>query len=183
MILDNNNPRTQPSFSLSNRLMRLLWAVAYIFLFRFTPIFFHGWRNFILRCFGARVGKGVHVYPSVVIWAPWNLDIGDYSGIGPGVFIYSMAKIFIGSYVVISQRSHLCAGTHDYESENFQLYSRSINIGNYVWICTESFIGPGVSIGEGCVLGARGVATKNMPAWTVWAGNPVVFVKNRIIRF
>ncbi len=136
----------------------------------------------MLRLFGARLGRGVHVYPRAVIWAPWNIELGDESGFADGVHVYSQEKIRLGMRVVISQGVHLCAGTHDYEATGFPLVTKPIEIGDYVWIAAEAFVHPGVVIGEGVVIGARSVVTKDMPAWTVCAGHPCKPIKERTWR-
>lgn len=182
MIRKGINPYEQASFSLRNRLARLAWAVVYHGFFKWTPRPMHGLRAFILRLFGASLGKGCHVYPSAMIWAPWNLEMGSQACLGQGVNCYTMARIRIGEKAVVSQAAHLCSGTHDYEDPNFQLYALPIVIGAQAWICTEAFIGPGVEIGEGSVIGARAVVTKSMPAWMVCAGNPCKPIKPRHIR-
>lgn len=176
------DPRTQPSFSLQNRLLRLVWAIAYRLLFRPSPRPLHRWRAFMLRCFGAKLGHSCHVYPSVQIWAPWNLELADQVGIADGVICYSMAPIVIGAQVVVSQGVHLCTGSHDYEDANFQLYARPIHIEPNVWLCAECFVGPGVTVGTGAVIGARAVVTKNMPPWNVCGGNPCKPIKLRVMR-
>lgn len=138
------------------------------------------WRSFLLRLFGARIGHDVHIYPSVRIWAPWNLRVADNVGVGDGVIVYSMEMIEIGSYSVISQGAHLCAGSHDIESPNFQLIASPIVIGSNVWLCAETFVGPGVSIADGTVVGARGVVPKSITEpWCVWVGNPIRRVRTR----
>ncbi|MBL8064922.1 MAG: colanic acid biosynthesis acetyltransferase WcaF [Chthonomonadaceae bacterium] len=181
-ILEGVDTYSRPSFSLKNRLKRLVWGIVYAVFYRPTPRPMNGWRVFLLRFFGAKIGAGSTVKSSIRVWAPWNLEMGDYSALGEGVNVYSMAKITIGNKVTVSQGSHLCAGTHDYTSKNFQLYAEPITIGNDAWVCTECFVGPGVTIGEGAVIGARGVATKDMPAWTVCAGNPCKPIKPRVMR-
>lgn len=181
-IHSNINPRIQPSFSLKNRFRRLIWGITYSLLFRPSPRPTHSWRAFLLRLFGATLGKHCHVYPTVRIWAPWNLHISNYVGIGDYVICYSIAPIYIGDNVTISQGSHLCTGTHDYENPLFQLIANSITIEDEVWVCAEAFVGPGVTIGKGCVIGARSVVTKNMPKWMVCAGNPCRPIKPRVIR-
>ena len=181
-ILEGVDGHVQPSFSLQNRLMRLTWGTVYVLLFRASPRPCHAWRAGLLRLFGAKLGKHCHVYPGVKIWAPWNLVLDDYAGIADGVTCYSMATISVGKRVVISQGAHLCAGTHDYEDPTFQLYAKPIHIGDHAWLCAECFIGPGVTIGEGAVIGARSVVTKAMPEWMVCAGNPCKPIKLRKIR-
>lgn len=178
----NQDTLTGPSFSLTNRLTRLLWSIIYILFFRYSPIPLHGWRSFILRSFGAKVGKGVHVYPKVKIWAPWNLDLGDECGVGNGAILYSLGKITIGYRATISQGVHLCAGTHDYTLTGFPLITSPIVVGNHVWIAAEAFIHPGVTIEDGCVIGARSVVVKDMPAWMVCSGYPCIPLKIRIIK-
>ncbi len=178
-ILRGIDPARQPSFTLGNRLGRAIWGVVWTFLGRTSPRPCHGWRAMLLRCFGARLGRNVHVYPGVRIWAPWNLVIGDDVGVGDGVNLYCMAPITIGTRAVVSQGAHLCTGTHDFEDASFQLLARPIRIGAFAWVCAESFVGPGVEIHEGAVLGARAVTFRDVPAWTVAAGNPAKAVKER----
>lgn len=173
MILQGNDPYRGPSFSLGNRVLRAVWGVVYVLFFRFSPRPLHAWRNFLLTLFGAKLGQHVHVYPSVQIWAPWNLRIGNFVGIGNGAILYSMDEITIGDHAVISQGAHLCCGSHDYNSENFQLFAKPIVIGAGAWICAEAFIHPGVVVPEGAVVGARSVVPKSLSEpWAVYAGNP-----------
>lgn len=106
----------------------------------------------------------------------------EESALGRGVICYSMGHIHLGRRAVVSQRAHLCAGTHDYEDPGMQLITKPITIGERVWICTEAFIGPGVTIGDGAVIGARAVVTKDMPEWMVCAGNPCRPLKRRELR-
>lgn len=177
----NKDTHTGASFSLRNRLARVMWSVAYWILFRCSPRPFHAWRSFLLRCFGAKVGKGVHVYPGVVIWAPWNLVLDDGCGIASGVELYSQGLIHVGTRAVISQGSYICTGTHDYEKRGFPLYTKPIQIGAEAWVAADVFVHPGVTIGEGTVIGARSVVTKDMPSWHVCAGFPCKVIKERIM--
>ena len=171
----------EASFSLTNRLMRLIWGVVYTLFFRYSPRPFHSYRAFILRCFGARVGKGVHVYPRVRIWAPWTLDLGDECGIANGVELYSQGRITIGYRAILSQGTYLCTGTHDYTTAGHPLYTKPIVIGDRVWVAADCFIHPGVTIGAGAVIGARSVVTRDMPPWMVCAGHPCTPLKERIM--
>jgi putative colanic acid biosynthesis acetyltransferase WcaF len=175
MIIQGNNPYTQPSFSLGNRVMRAVWGLVWLFFFRPSPRPFHAWRRLLLRMFGSKLGTHVNIYPNVKIWAPWLLTIGNKVGIANGVTLYNMAPIVIGDQCVVSQGAHLCGGSHDIDSANFQLIAKPIVLEKDVWICAEAFIGPGVKIAEGCVLGARAVVVKSIAEpWSVWAGNPAV---------
>lgn len=177
----NTNTHTGPSFSLRNRIGRTLWGIIYALFFRISPKPFHEWRSFLLRCFGAKVGAGVHVYPGVKIWAPWNLELADECGIANGAILYSQGKITVGRLAVISQGVHLVTGTHDYANAGFPLITKPIHVGAHAWIATEAFIHPGVTIGAGCVIGARSVVAKDMPEWMVCAGHPCIPLKARII--
>lgn len=136
----------------------------------------------MLRCFGATIGAGCRVYPGVRLWAPWNLVMGDGSVLADGVDCYSMATVTLGARAIVSQGGHLCAGGHDYESRNFQLVAEPISIGAHAWLCAGAFVGPGVTVGAGAVIGARAVVVKDMPAWTVCAGNPCRPLKPRLFR-
>ena len=178
----NTDTHSGPSFSLVNRIQRLVWGIVYLIFFKYSPRPLHSWRSIILRIFNAKIGKGVHVYPKVQIWAPWNLDLGDQCGIGNGVNLYSQDKIIIGKKTVISQGVQICTGTHDYTKIGFPLISKPILIGDNVWVAADSFIHPGVSIGEGAVIGARSVVTKNIPTWMVCSGNPCKPIKERILK-
>ncbi|RDV11093.1 colanic acid biosynthesis acetyltransferase WcaF [Pontibacter diazotrophicus] len=178
--MHNQNTVTGPSFSLKNRLGRVVWGIVAISLFRFSPKPLHGWRAFLLRLFGAKIGRSVHVYPHVKIWAPWNLELGDQCGVANGVILYSQGRIMIGCRAVVSQGAHLCAGTHDYTLPGFPLITKTIRIGDHAWVAAEAFVHPGVTIGEGCVIGARSVVTKDMPAWMVCSGFPCKPIKERM---
>lgn len=181
-ILKGVDPFTQPSFSLKNRIGRLFWMIASRLAFRYTPRQLNGLRIALLRVFGARIGTGCNVHSTVRIWAPWNLVMEDYSSMGWGVDCYSMAPIRLGKYAVVSQKSYLCTGSHDFEDPRFQLTAQPIIIGERAWVAAESFIGPGVTIGTGAVVGARSVVVKDIPEWTVCAGNPCKPLRPRVIR-
>nr|WP_208404273.1 putative colanic acid biosynthesis acetyltransferase [Sphingomonas insulae] len=168
-----------PSFSLANRLMRVLWGISWLCLARWTPPPLHSWRALILRLFGARIGKGTRIYSSVNIWLPANLDIGSGSVLGPRVRCYNQGRITIGDHVTVSQDASLCASSHDVSDCHFQLQIRPIVIENHAWIAAESFVGPGVRVDEGAVLGARGVAMRDLAAWTINSGNPAEFLRGR----
>lgn len=171
------------SFSRANRLYRLSFAVTWALLAAWTPPPLRGWRRWLLRRFGATLAPTANVYGSARIWSPANLVMDDRATIGPGANIYSMAPIHIGAYAIVSQGAYLCAGSHAIEDPEFQLRARPITIGERAWIAAEAFIGPGVTVGEGAVLGARGCAMRDLEPWTVYSGNPAVPLKPRRIRF
>ena len=173
---------TQPSFSLTNRFGRLMWRFVYQLLFRLSPRPLHAWRSFLLTLFGAHLGRNCHIYPRAVIWAPWNLMCGAQVGVADGAILYNQAMIKIGDRTVISQGSHLCTGSHDYEDPGFPLFAKPIRIGSEAWIAAECFVHPGVEIGDGAVVGARSVVTHDLPAWMISAGNPCKPIKPRVFR-
>jgi len=181
-VLEGSDPFKGPSFSLKSRIRRGIWGIVCALFFRPTPKLLGQWRVFLLRSFGARMGSGCNVHQSVKIWAPWNLEMGDEATLAERVVCYSMATVTLGKKAVVSQGSHLCAGTHDYTDPSFPLKAKPISIGEEAWVCADAFVGPGVTVGAGAVLGARGVATKDVPAWTVWAGNPAKYIKDRVIK-
>jgi len=184
MILQGADSRTGPSFSLRNRATRAVWGVVWLLLFRPSPRPMHAWRASLLRLFGARIGRNVRIHASCKVWAPWQLDIGDNVGVGDGVHFYNMAPARVGRDAVVSQGAYLCGGTHDYNTVNFQLTAAPIEIGEQAWVCTEAFIGPGVRVPAGCVIGARAVLTKTPPEgeWGVYVGNPAKSIKSRKLR-
>lgn len=175
-----NDPfKGAPSFSLRHRIVRAIWVVTWTVFASWTPPQLRRWRILLLRLFGAKLHSTVQVYGSARIWYPPNLAMNARSSLGPGVQCYCMAPITIGAFTVVSQRAHLCTGTHDILNSVFQLQTRPISIGANAWICAEAFIGPGVAVGEGAVLAARGVAFYNIPDWEVHRGNPAIRIKNR----
>jgi putative colanic acid biosynthesis acetyltransferase WcaF len=159
---------------------RVLWGVGKL-AFRFSPRPCFGWRRFVLRCFGARIGREVHVYNSARIYFPWNLTVGDWSAIGEDAFLYNLGHITLGQRVTVSQRAHLCAGTHDYNDPIMPLLKPPITIGDQAWICADAFVGPGITVGQGAVVGARAVVIKNVEPWSVVAGNPARQIKKRTL--
>jgi Acetyltransferase (isoleucine patch superfamily) len=174
--------RYENQFTLKNKLGRLIWSFCYFILFRpFSLNLFHNWRNFILRLFGAKIGQGSIVHASVRVWAPWNLNVGNYTCIGQDVDCYNQGFITIGDNTTISQKSYLCASSHNYTSPGNELVLKPIVIADQVWVAAEAFIGPGVKIGQGAVVGARSAVFKNVDTWTVVGGNPAQMIKNRVI--
>jgi putative colanic acid biosynthesis acetyltransferase WcaF len=167
------------NFSLRHRLFRAVWNLTWLLLASWTPPPFHAWRRFLLRAFGARIGRGARVYGSARIWYPPNLTMGDFAVMGWNVNCYCQGAITLEDYAIVSQFSHLVSGTHEIDSPAFQLYTKPIHIGRRAWIAANAFVGPGVTVAEGAVLGACGVAFKDLDAWTVYAGNPAQPIRQR----
>ena len=162
-------------------IVQLWWLVQYI-LFRTSPQFLYGWRVFLLRLFGAKIGKKVIIRPSVKITYPWKLSIGDFSWVGDDVDLYTLGNIEIGNNVVISQRSYLCTGSHEYMKADFPIYQKPIKIHDQVWIATDVFIAPGVIIEDGSVVGARSSVFNNIPSNKICAGSPAKIIRERILQ-
>ncbi|WP_075591515.1 putative colanic acid biosynthesis acetyltransferase [Labilibacter marinus] len=155
------------------------WWFVDFFFFKLSPQFLYGWRRFLLRLFGAKIGKGVIIRPSVTVTYPWKIKIGDYSWIGDNVELYSLGEIQIGNNVVISQKSYLCGGSHDYEMEDFSIWSKKIIVEDECWLATDVYVGPGVKIGKGTVVGARSSVFSNLPAKMICLGSPAKVLKER----
>lgn len=162
---------------------RIAWFITYNLLFR--------WliggrlryvRNLLLRAFGARIPLGSMVYHSTRIWAPWNLSVGRYSCVGPRVELYNRAPITIGDNAIVSQGAFLCTASHDFNDPRHPLITAPIRIGDQAWVAAEAYVGMGVTIGEGAVVGARGSVYKDVEPWTIVGGNPAKFIKRREIQ-
>ncbi|KAF0094490.1 MAG: putative colanic acid biosynthesis acetyltransferase WcaF [Puniceicoccaceae bacterium 5H] len=168
-----------PSFSLRNRLGRLLWGWAYALLIWPSPRVCHGWRAFWLRCFGARLGRRCRIYPRAQIWAPWNLECGDEVIVADTAVVDNKTRITLGRRTVVSQQAYLAAGSHDLSDLDFRLVAAPIETGENVWIAAGAMVLPGVTLGQGAVAAARAVVTRDVPPWTVVAGNPARKIKER----
>lgn len=165
-----------------DKLKRLVWRILSLFLFKpFSLPFFNGWRIFVLKCFGAKLGKYVHIYSSAYIPAPWNLIMGVHSTIGPQVKLH-IGETIIGNKVTVSQRTYLCSATHQIDSINIPFVAGRIIINDFAWIAAEAFIMSNVTIGQGAVVGARAAVFKDVEPWTIVGGNPAKVIKKRIIR-
>lgn len=169
-------------FSLGNKLARASWAVVYVLLFRPSPRPMHRWRNWLLRLFGAKLHRTARVYSRARCWAPWNLTMDQHACIGNEVDIYCAAPITIGAYSTVSQYSYLCAATHDFEDVHHPVVAKPIVIGTRCWIAADVFVGPGVTIDDGTVVGARSAVFKDLPAWVVAIGTPAKPVRARGLR-
>jgi len=179
--------RTRPleggaSFSLANRLTRVVWGLIWLLFARFTPPPLHGWRRLLLLAFGARIAKGARVHASVSIWLPANLELGANCLIGPRVRIYNQGQVQVGARTVVSQGAQLCASTHDVNDPHFQLVLRPITIGTQCWIAADAFVGPGVTMHDRSVLAACGVLFTDAEADMIYRGNPAEPLKARKLR-
>lgn len=169
--LDVSTNRAAKKWSHRVQIARVLWG-ATAPLFRLSPRPFWGWRRMLLRSFGAKIGREVHVYPTVNIAMPWNVEIGDQCAVGDRAILYALGPITIGPRATVSQGAHLCAGTHDLSQPHRPLIKPPIRIGAGAWVCADAFVGPGVTVGAGAVVGARAVVMKDVEDGWIVVGNP-----------
>jgi putative colanic acid biosynthesis acetyltransferase WcaF len=169
-------------FVKKSRFIRLVWSIIWFIFARFFPRGIgNKWRVLLLRLFGAKVHKTARVYPSVSVYYPGNLIMEEYSCLGPKVNCYNVALIKIGKNSLVSQGTHLCSASHDISRLSKPLIAKPIIIGDHAWVTSDVFIGMGVTIGEGAVVGARSAVFKNVEPWSVVGGNPARFIKKRSI--
>ncbi len=170
-----------PPVTKRDRLRRLIWEAVRLLLYRPTPIALHCWRAQILRIFGAKIDGRVYPYPNATVWAPWNLHMSAESCLGPGAICYNVAPVRLGQGVTVSQRSHLCTASHDFDDPGFPLTGAPIELEDGVWIAAEAFVGPGVTVGADAVILARCVVVHDVPTGTVVGGNPARHLRNRAL--
>jgi putative colanic acid biosynthesis acetyltransferase WcaF len=168
--------------SWKERFIRLIWNVISSLLGLIAIPILGKFRVYLLRIFGAEIGEGCKVYPTCKILKPWKLKMNNYSCLGPDSSIYNIDLITIGSNVTISQGAFLCTGSHDISYISKPLISSPITLEDNTWICAEAFVGPGVIVREGSIIGARCVIMKPTEAWSVYAGNPAIKIKNRTLK-
>jgi putative colanic acid biosynthesis acetyltransferase WcaF len=171
-----------PGFRGRSKAMVQLWWLVQATLFAMSPQVMYGWRAWLLRRFGARIGRGAIIRPSVKIPYPWKLTIGDHCHIGDEVQLYTYGEIEIGDCAVVSQRSYICAGSHDYTSPSFDIFAKKIVIGSEAWLATDVFVAPGVTIGPGAVVGARSSVFHDVPPASIAVGTPARVVGERKMR-
>jgi putative colanic acid biosynthesis acetyltransferase WcaF len=172
--------RMPPGFRGRSLLAVQLWWLVEATFFRLSPQFAYGFRRWLLRCFGARIGKAVLVRATATITYPWKVSIDDYAWVGDNAVLYSLGEIDVGANAVVSQRTYLCAGDHDYTQPAFPIRARRITVGSGAWVAADVFVGPGVKIGRGSVIGARSSVFSDMPDGMVCFGSPCVPVRPRL---
>lgn len=166
-----------------NKVGRLIWNVFSLFFFRpFILNVFNPYRIFILRLFGAQVTYQSVVHASVKIWAPWNLEMHPYATLAPDVDCYNPGRIILQANSTVSQKTYLCAASHDITLSANPLITAPIIIEDQAWIGAAAYVGLGVTIGQGAVVGATASVYKDVEPWTVVGGNPAKFLKQRIIK-
>ena len=175
-------PQQKSPHSLGNKIARMTWEIVYVLLFRPSPRFAHIWRNMLLRLFGGKLHPTARVYPRARCWGPWNLTMAEHSCIGHDVDIYSVEKITIGANSTVSQYSYLCAATHDHQDPDHPLIPKPIVIGKRCWIAADVFVGPGLTIWDGTVVGARSSVFSDLPEWFISTVTPAKAVSKREIK-
>jgi putative colanic acid biosynthesis acetyltransferase WcaF len=159
-----------------------LWWIIQDTLFRLSPQALFGWRAFLLRLFGAKLGKNVRLRPSVRVNFPWKLSIGDNVWVGEDCVFYNLASISLGSNVALAHSVYLCTGLHDYTSVDFPIDAAPIIVEDQVWLTNDIFVGPGVTVGRGCVVGTRSSVLHDLPRGMVCYGSPAKPVKPRLMK-
>lgn len=168
------------AWSFKQKLGRVAWWFVQATLWRWSWHNFYGYRRCLLRLFGAKVDPTARIRPSVRIECPWNISLGVSSVIGDRANIYAVGPISIADRCTISQGAHLCAGSHDFENPAMPLLRCPIRIQSDAWVAADAFVGPGVTVGEGALLGARGCAFSDLEPWTIYGGNPARRLKARL---
>lgn len=165
-----------------SRFIEALWIFFAAPLLASRVIVSSGFRVFLLRLFGAKVGVDVYIKPGVRVKFPWYLSIGDHCWIGEDVWIDNLAEVSIASHVCVSQGAYLCTGNHDWSMPNMRLFSKPIRLETGCWVGARSVICPGVRIAEGAILSVGSIATKDLPSYEIHAGNPAAFVRKRVLK-
>lgn len=158
-----------------------LWWIVQSVLVATSPQFMYGWRRFVYRTFGAKIGKNVILRPSVKMTFPWYVEIGDETWVGDNVVFYSLDQIKIGSHVVVSQNTYICTGTHNFQSVNFDMERQPVIIEDQVWLANDVYVAPGVTIKRGCVVGTRSSVFNDLPSGMICYGSPAKPKKVRVI--
>lgn len=174
------DPYLRPAFSVGDRVYRLAWGVVWTLLYRTSPRPLHAWRSMLLRLFGAQMGPKCHFYPRSRIWSPRMLVCEDQVTVGDDGELYNPARLFMGSHAIVSQGAYICGATHDYNNPAFPLYSLEMRLGARSWVCARACVSPGVSLGEGAVLGLASVATHDLEPWSIYAGVPARKIRDRV---
>ena len=158
-----------------------LWWIVQDTLFRWSPLFMYGWRAFLLRLFGAKLGQNVRIRPTTRVTYPWKLKIGNNVWVGDDCVFYNLGDIVLGSQVALAHNVYLCTGLHDYSRLDFPMFAKTIYLEDETWLTNDVFVGPGVTIGYGSVIGARSTVLETMPGGMICYGSPAKPIKPRPI--
>ena len=184
--MSNNNIeifKYQNLLGRKHQIIRLIWGIVWTIFARPLPRSVgNGWKCFLLRLFGAKIAKDAVVYSSAKIYYPANLIMEEYSCLASNVDCYNVDVIKLGTNVTVSQGAFLCTASHDITSREHTLITAPIIVEDQAWVAAEAFVGMGVTIGEGAVVGARAAVFKNVEPWMIVGGNPAKPIKKRIIK-
>jgi putative colanic acid biosynthesis acetyltransferase WcaF len=165
----------------ASKAREFLWLFVSLILFQLCPVKFSRLKCWVLRSFGARIGRGVIIKPGVKITFPWKLTIGNDVWLGEECWLLNLDQLFIGNNVCISQRAFLCTGNHNYKSPSFDLMVKPIIVEDGAWLCANSWVGPGVRVGTHAVLTPGSVACGDLEPFGIYRGNPAEFTKSRVM--
>lgn len=168
-----------PDFDPGSMGKRTLWYLTSFLFFETLIPWPSRWKASLLRAFGASIGDGVVIKPEMKIKYPWFLSVGDHAWLGEQAWIDNPAPVIIGAHAVLSQRSYVLTGNHDYRSEQFDLKLDPIQIGDGAWIAAQAVIAPGCSVGAEAVIGVGAVLTRDAEPNSVYAGNPAARIRDR----
>lgn len=162
-------------------LLRTLWALVQATVFRWSPRPLHGFRAWLLKLFGADIPQPgrVVIFPTAKTTFPWNLTMEPHAMVGRNVTLYNPGRITLRRGANLSQNCHLCAGTHDFTRWSMPLATAPIVVGENAWLAADVFVGPGVTVGELCVVGARAVVVRDLPPRQICVGHPCRPIKDR----
>ncbi|MGI4816336.1 MAG: WcaF family extracellular polysaccharide biosynthesis acetyltransferase [Janthinobacterium lividum] len=160
------------------RIPQLAWFAIDMFIISNRIVVSSGIRVGLLRLFGAKIGKGCRIMHPIRVKYPWNLEIGDFSWIGDGVWIYNQDRIRIGSNVCVSQESFLTTGSHNLQ-DNMDLKVAPIVIEDGVWVSSRCIVQMGVTIGQSTVVTPMSVVHKSLEPNCIYGGNPCRLLKRR----
>jgi putative colanic acid biosynthesis acetyltransferase WcaF len=179
MYQDLSSFKVPSTFRGRSKVTVQLWWIIQATIFRWSPQILYGWRRFLLRSFGAKVGKKALVRSTVKVTYPWNVIIGDYTWVGDDCMLYSLGRITIGSNVAIAHKVYLNTGGHDYDKLTFDIFQKPVVIEDECWLTNDVYIAPGVTVGRGTIVGARSTVLKDLPPGKICVGYPAKPIKDR----
>lgn len=161
--------------------MEAAWYFIGLPLLRSPLIASSSFRRWLLRLFGAKIGRQVHIKPGLRVKFPWYLEVGDYTWLGEDLWIDNLAQVTIGPHCCLSQGAYLCTGNHDWTAPNMRLFRKPIRCERGSWVGARCVVCPGVTLGAGAIAAAGSVIVRDIPAMEVHAGNPARFVRPRTL--
>lgn len=177
--LQHPDGRYRSPYTTKEKIRRLLWGLVEMTIFRYSFTTWYGFRNSLLRLFGAKVGARTGIKRTVHFECPWNFTCGESCALGEHAIVYALGPITLGDRVSVGQYSHLCAGAHDMNHPSLPLLRPPIVLEDDAWLMADAFVGPGVTMRQGALLGARSSAFRDLEPWGVYVGTPARRIKDR----